>query len=168
MTQTNDIRIEKDLENKRITVTRYFNANTDLVWRAWTESEILDQWWAPKPWKAETKKMNFKDGGQWLYAMVGPDGSKHWSRVDFKNIKSGKSFEARSCFSDENGEQNNDMPTLYWKNQFIAEGEGTNVISEISFTNEVDFEMIIKMGFEAGFTMGLNNLAELIASKQLS
>jgi Uncharacterized conserved protein len=168
MTQTNDLRIEKDLENKRIKVTRYFNAAPELVWKAWTESELLDQWWAPKPWRAETKRMNFKDGGQWLYAMVGPDGSKHWSRVDFNNIKPEKGFEARACFSDENGIQNNDMPTLYWNNQFLPEGKGTIVIAEISFTNEVDFETIIKMGFEGGFTMGLNNLAELIANKQLS
>jgi uncharacterized protein YndB with AHSA1/START domain len=168
MTKSNDLRIEKDLENKRIKVTRYFSAVLELVWRAWTESELLDQWWAPKPWKAETKKMNFTNGGQWLYAMVGPDGSKHWSRVDFKNINTGKSFEARSCFSDESGVQNNDMPTLYWKNAFTQEGKGTIVIAEISFTNEVDFETIIKMGFEGGFSMGLNNLEELIASKQLS
>ena len=168
MTQSNNLSIEKDLENRLIKVTRYFSADSEFVWRAWTESQLLDQWWAPKPWKAETKKMDFTDAGQWLYAMVGPDGSKHWSRVDFKNIKSGKSFETVASFCDENGVKNNEMPTLYWKIQFIPEGKGTIVIAEISFTKQIDFETIIQMGFEGGFTMGLNNLEELIAHKQLS
>ena len=168
MTQTNDLKIEKDLENKRIKVTRYFNAVPELVWRAWTESELLDKWWAPKPWKAETKKMDFTNGGQWLYAMVGPDGSKHWSRVDIKNINPGKSFETVASFCDENGEPNKDMPTLYWSVQFLPERNGTLVIAEISFTKQIDFETIIQMGFEGGFTMGLNNLEELITNKQLS
>ena len=53
----------KDLPNKKITVTRHFNAPLDQVWKAWTESELLDQWWAPKPFKAETKFMDFKVGG---------------------------------------------------------------------------------------------------------
>ena len=45
-------------ENKTITVKREFAASLPLVWDAYTKSEILDQWWAPKPWKAKTKTMN--------------------------------------------------------------------------------------------------------------
>lgn len=36
-------------ENKTIHVTREFAANRELVWKAWTTAELLDQWWAPKP-----------------------------------------------------------------------------------------------------------------------
>ena len=38
-----------DKENKRISVKREFAAPLSRVWAAWTESELLDQWWAPKP-----------------------------------------------------------------------------------------------------------------------
>lgn len=38
-----------DKEKNQITVDRSFNAPLDLVWAAWTEAELLDQWWAPKP-----------------------------------------------------------------------------------------------------------------------
>ena len=50
-----------DKENKKITVTREFAAELALVWKAYTTKEILDQWWAPKPWKAKTNSMDFKD-----------------------------------------------------------------------------------------------------------
>ena len=51
-----------DRENKTITVKREFEAELPLVWDAYTQSEILDQWWAPRPWKARTKTMGFQEG----------------------------------------------------------------------------------------------------------
>lgn len=38
-------------ENKTIHIKREFNANLELVWQAWTTAELLDQWWAPKPYQ---------------------------------------------------------------------------------------------------------------------
>ena len=76
----------KDLEHNRVVVEREFQAGIDRVWRAWTESEQLDQWWGPKPYKAETKSMDFRVGGAWLYSMVGPEGERHWGREDFLSI----------------------------------------------------------------------------------
>lgn len=67
-------------------VERTFNAPIELVWRAWTEAELLDQWWAPKPWKSETSHMDFSEGGYRLYAMVGPEGEKHLGRTDYRSI----------------------------------------------------------------------------------
>jgi uncharacterized protein YndB with AHSA1/START domain len=59
-----------------ILVTREFNLKLNLVWSAFTEPAILDQWWAPKPYRTETKSMAFSVGGTWLYAMVAPTGEK--------------------------------------------------------------------------------------------
>ena len=39
-------------ENNTINVKREFKAAPAKVWSAWTKSELLDQWWAPKPWRA--------------------------------------------------------------------------------------------------------------------
>ena len=41
--------ITKDLANKKIFVVREFEGTPEQVWQAWTESELLDKWWAPKP-----------------------------------------------------------------------------------------------------------------------
>ncbi len=74
-------------ENKTISIKREFNAERPLVWDAYTKSEILDQWWAPSPWKARTKTMDFREGGHWHYAMVGPEGEEHWALVNYKTIQ---------------------------------------------------------------------------------
>ena len=81
MTTKNQTRIRQDLDQRTLTIARRFNAPRARVWRAYTEPALLDQWWAPKPWQAETQRMDFRVGGQWLYAMKGPEGEVHYGRV---------------------------------------------------------------------------------------
>lgn len=157
--------ISRDKENKKLNVTREFNAPVDKVWAAWTDSSILDKWWAPKPWRAETKTMDFKPGGLWLYSMVGPEGEKHWSRADFKTVAPKQSFSSESNFCDEEGNPNPAFSPMYWLVEFKPSAAGTKIEVELSFADEVGMETIIAMGFEGGFSMGLNNLDELLASQ---
>ena len=81
-----------DQFNKKILVVRVFDAPVQKVWKAWTTPEILDLWWAPKPWKTNTKSMDFREGGRWLYYMQGPDGSRHYCMVDYNSIIPNKTF----------------------------------------------------------------------------
>jgi len=158
MANDNLIQIDKDLANKKLTITREFDATLELVWRTWTEAELLDLWWAPEPWKAETKFMNFKVGGSWIYAMIGPDGSKNFSRIEFKKIIPLQSIESADCFCDESGNPNLGFPTMYWVKQFQSLGNRTRVVVKITFEKEADIKLIIEMGFEAGFTAAMANL----------
>lgn len=163
MATHNNLQIEKDLSAKKVTIVRHFNAPLEQVWKAWTESDLLDQWWAPKPYRAETKTMNFAVGGHWLYAMVGPDDNKMWCKVEYKGIDPQKSFQAADLFCDENGNKNSDMPSMNWNNHFESDGAGTKVTVEITFSSEADLHKIMEMGFESGFTAALGNLDELLA-----
>jgi uncharacterized protein YndB with AHSA1/START domain len=153
-----------DKENKKINVEREFAAPVSKVWAAWTESQLLDQWWAPKPWKARTKAMDFSEGGYWLYAMVGPDGAVHWARADFKSITPLKGFSAVDAFCDENGNINQDFPQSNWKNEFMENADSTVVSIEITYEELSDLEMIVQMGFKEGFTAAMENLDELFKS----
>ena len=155
----------KDLKNKKVTIKREFDAPVDLVWRTWTESKLLDQWWAPKPWVAKTKYLKFEEGGSWLYAMTGPDGTAMWNIVEFKSIRKNSRFQATSFFCDENGNKTAGFPSMHWENVFFGVDDHTNLEVEISFSEEKDLQQIIQMGFEAGFTAALGNLDELLASK---
>ena len=62
-----------DKATATIYVTREFAAELDLVWDAFTKAEILDQWMGPKPWRVQTKEMDFREGGRWLYTMMSPE-----------------------------------------------------------------------------------------------
>src|SRR6201998_3924350 len=99
----NNFVFEADMAAKKIYISREFNAPIEKVWRAWTDPDLIEKWIAPKPWTARTKIMDFTVGGIWLYAMVSPEGQKHWSRIEFTEIESGNSFSSINMFSDEEG-----------------------------------------------------------------
>ncbi len=155
--------ITKDAANKQITVIREFDAPVAKVWDAWTKKEMLDEWWAPKPWKTKTKSMDFKEGGVWLYAMQGPAGEEQWCRVDFKQIVPEKMYEGFDSFCDAEGNVVPEPPGMNWKVEFSPKGEATSVKTVITFATEKDMQSIIEMGFEQGFTSAQGNLDEMLA-----
>ena len=157
--------VVKDPANKTMTITRHFDAEVALVWLTWTEQELLDQWWAPKPWRAETKSLDFHEGGQWLYAMIGPNNERHWSGADFRKIEFHKSFETTTFFCDENGIKNSDFPETHWRNEFHPTATGTKVIVVITAAAESAIRKLLEMGFEEGFNMALGNLDQYLKAQ---
>src|SRR5688572_30070405 len=89
-----------DKASKTVTITREFAANLSLVWDAYTKPEILDQWWAPKPFASKTKVMDFKVGGRRFYAMVTPDGQERWQIQRYTSITPKTNFKLTSNFAD--------------------------------------------------------------------
>lgn len=151
-----------DKENATVLVKRTFAASKDGVWSAWTEPELLDQWWAPRPWKSRTKSMAFKVGGRRLYAMVGPNGEEHWALCDYTAISPKNNFECLDAFCDPEGNINMEFPRSDWNVNFTEESGVTTVDIAIRHENLSDLEMIIEMGFKEGFTMALEHLDELL------
>jgi len=153
-----------DKVNKTITITREFAAELPLVWDAYTKSEILDQWWAPRPWKAKTKSMDFREGGRWLYSMVGPGGEEHFAILDYKKINSQKSFLALDAFTDSEGKVNMEMPRSKWEQVFTNKGDVTLVTGKVVYDDLAQLETVIQMGFKEGMTMAMEGLDDLLPS----
>jgi len=158
----NNTVITRDTANRKVNVTRDFEAPIEKVWKAWTDPVLLDKWWAPKPWKAVTKTMDFRAGGLWLYYMAGPEGEKMYNRADFITVEPGVGFTSDCRFCDEDGNADPNFPVMHWNVIFKGTPTGTHVDVTLSFDDDAGFEKILKMGFEGGFTMGLNNLDELL------
>jgi PhnB protein len=109
--------------------------------------------------------MDFKEGGFWLYAMVGPNNEKHWSRADYQTISPKKYFSAIDGFCDEDCNPNPALPSNKWENHFLDNGEYTQVNILLTFNSLNDLETILKMGFKEGFTAGLENLDRYIEAQ---
>ena len=155
-----------DREKKTITVKREFPAELSLVWDAYTKSDILDQWWAPKPWKARTKEMDFREGGRWIYAMVGPEGQEHWSVIDYTSIQPRTRFTGRDAFSDAEGNINKELPRSSWEVTFTEKGKVTLVECLISYDDLDQLDAIIKMGFKEGMEIAMQGLDDLLRSEK--
>jgi uncharacterized protein YndB with AHSA1/START domain len=153
-----------DKANRTITVKREFAADLALVWEAYTKPEILDQWWAPKPWKAKTKSMDFREGGRWHYSMVGPAGEEHFAILDYKAIQVQQGFTGLDAFADAQGNVNKDLPRSKWESRFTAKGDVTLVSSTISYDDLAQLEQVLQMGFKEGLSMAMENLDALLPS----
>lgn len=151
-----------DKENNKIKVEREFAAERPLVWDAYTKPEILDQWWAPKPWKARTKTMDFREGGFWHYAMVGPEGEEHWALANYETIEPQRRFTGLDAFADADANVNKDMPQSKWDVKFTDKGENTLVEFFITYSDLAQLEATIEMGFKEGLTMAMEGLDELL------
>ena len=149
-----------DKTTKTVFVNREFDAGLSLVWDAFTKQEILDQWWAPKPWAAKTKIMNFEVGGRRFYAMVSPEGQEHWSIQKFTSISPKTNFKYLNAFAD--AAENPELPGSEWDLNF-SEQDGTTKVSITIYNESLErMEKMIEMGFQGGFTMGLQQLDELL------
>lgn len=167
MNTTTNTQVLKDLKEKSILVSREFHAPLKDVWRAYTERELLDQWWGPAPWRAETKTLNFKVGGFWLYAMVSPENQKHWGRMNYVAISPHKGFDMEDFFCDENGLVNTELPVSKGRMAFAETDNGTRVEFKMIYPSEADLQKIVEMGFEQGITVCLDQLEELLANNKI-
>lgn len=152
-------------ENNTIHVTRDFAANRSLVWDAWTKPELLDLWWAPKPFRTQTKSMDFREGGMWHYAMISPENEVHWCKLDYQTIENQQSYSGLDGFCDEHGILNEAFPRSLWNNVFSDNGENTTVNITIKYDTLEDLEKIISYGFKEGFSMAMENLDQYIEMK---
>lgn len=151
-----------DKESKSIHIQREFNTNIPTIWKAWTQPVFLDKWWGPQPWRAETKSINFKEGGSWLYAMVSPEGEKHWSKTTFGSIENQKSLSQTDAFTDENGNINPNFPQSTIKTTFSSFNNNVKVHMFIKYNTLEELEQTLNMGFQEGMTIDFKQLDALL------
>ena len=93
----------KNHESKLLVITREFDAPRDLVWKYWTDPELVLTWWGPEHFTAPYAKSDFRVGGKYLYCMRGPDGKDYWSTGTFKEIVPNERIVATDSFADKDG-----------------------------------------------------------------
>ena len=151
-----------DKENNTLTITREFAANRQLVWDCYTKSELLDQWFAPKPLTTKTKTMDFREGGHWIYAMVEPNGTEYWGRMDYVTIQAIERYSGLDGFCDANGVLNPELPRASWDVTFKDLNEHSLVQTIVTYKSLADLEAVIKMGMKEGLTSTRERLDDLL------
>lgn len=77
---------ESNAETFELVSRRKLDAPRDLVYRAWTEPELLAQWWGPNGFTNTFHTFDLKPGGVWEYTMHGPDGADYLNRNVFQEV----------------------------------------------------------------------------------
>ena len=72
--------------DEQILITREFNAPKDLVWRAYTEPELIKRWWSGERGTVTSAEVDLRVGGAWRYVMVANGGFEVAFRGEYREI----------------------------------------------------------------------------------
>ena len=89
--------------NLPFTITRVVRAPKDLVWKAWTDRDQLQQWFGPKGVPITTCSLDFRIGGRFHFCLQVPGGDM-WAQWIFREIAAPDRLQFVSTFSDEKGD----------------------------------------------------------------
>lgn len=63
-----------DIIERELVLTRTLKAPRHLLWRCWTEANLLEKWFCPVPWRVTDVELDVRTGGSQSFVMRGPDG----------------------------------------------------------------------------------------------
>lgn len=156
------IEFKKLTEKQRIVVRHAYERPVATLWDAYTQTDMLEQWWAPAPYKAVVLINDFEEGKTLHYYMLSPEGEKHYCIGEYFTIEPLKSYMVQDAFCDAQGVINEDLPKMTWHNTFTTEDNLTVVTNTIAFERIEDMEETLSMGFEEGYIAALNQLYDLL------
>lgn len=155
-----DFIVDKDRHS--LIIRREFAAKRQTVWDCYTKRELLDQWYAPQPLRTVTKSMDFREGGHWVFAMIEPNGTQHWSRTDYVSIEPIDYFTGMDGFCNEEGELNPHLPRSRMKVAFSDHNTLTLMETIVNYDSAEALQTVIAMGMEGGLKSTLERLDELL------
>ncbi len=66
--------------------TRIFPYKREDVFAAWSNPELIAQWWGPNGFTNTIHSFQFREGGQWTLTMHAPDGTDYPNEIRFAEI----------------------------------------------------------------------------------
>jgi uncharacterized protein YndB with AHSA1/START domain len=62
-------------------------APRSAVWGAWMNEKTLPQWWGPEGFSCRTSRIDLREGGDWVFDMIGPDGTVYPNHHRYNAVK---------------------------------------------------------------------------------
>ena len=154
------------MSDTELTITRRIAAPRAAVWRAWEDPRLLEEWFCPKPWRAEVRSMDLRPGGAFGTIMHGPEGERHdegegcfvdvvpGERIVFTSVL-GPGWRPRIGTG-----EGCDLPmTAIITMQ--DDGDGTIYAGRVLHANVEDARKHAEMGFEPGWGAAIEQLEQV-------
>lgn len=143
-----------------LSLTRLIDAPREKLYRAWTEPELLKQWFAPLPWTTPRVELDLRPGGANYFVMRGPDGKDFPNRGVYLEVVPNE----RLVFTDAYTEAwvPSPKPFMTVIITFESEGGKTRYTARVRHWTAEDRETHEKMGFHQGWGQCADQLAALV------
>ena len=131
---------------------RLIKAPRDIVWSTWFNEETLPKWWGPDGYSCRTQRIDLREGGEWLFDMIGPDGTVYPNHHVYGDIRSGERISYALLWG-ENGPKHADA----WVT-FEDEDGATKVTLGMVLSTSAEFQQARDFG---AVELGLQTLGKL-------
>ncbi|HEU4621700.1 MAG TPA: SRPBCC family protein [Burkholderiaceae bacterium] len=151
----------QDNHHHELSLVRTINASPDKVFRAWTEPELLMQWFTPKPWTVASAELDVRPGGTQLVVMRSPEGREFPNRGVYLDVVKNE----RIVFTDAYTSAWVPSEKAFFTAVITFEDDAgkTKYTARVLHWNEADRLTHENMGFHQGWSMATDQLEELVA-----
>jgi uncharacterized protein YndB with AHSA1/START domain len=141
-----------------IYVTTTFDAPRELVFKAYTDPELIPHWWGPRYLTTEIDKLEARSGGAWRFVQRDPDGNEYSFHGVFHEVAAPDRIVQTFEYEGMPGHVTLETAT------FEDLGGKTRVLAQSVFQSVEDRDGMVASGMETGVNEGYEQLVELLAT----
>jgi uncharacterized protein YndB with AHSA1/START domain len=141
-----------------IDIEREFDAPRELVYRAWTDPDLLAQWLGPRRLTMVVDEYDVRDGGRWRYTHNEADGTSYGFHGVFHGTPTPDGM--TQTFEFEGAPGHVALDSIRFEER---DGRTLSVTHSVYQSVEAR-DAMVESGMEAGLTDGFSRLDELLAS----
>lgn len=139
-------------------IERVIAAPREVVWGAWFNPDSLPRWWGPDGYSCRTDRIDLRQGGEWVFDMIGPDGTVFPNHHRYRAVKTEDRIGYELLWG-ENGPKHADAWVL-----FADEDGATRITLGMVFSSSAEFQEARGFGAEELGLQTLGKLAQFIGA----
>jgi uncharacterized protein YndB with AHSA1/START domain len=153
-----------DVADRELVLTRVIDAPREALYRAWTEPELLKQWFAPAPLTTPVAELDVRPGGANLIVMKTPDGQVMPNRGVYLEVVPNEKLVFTDAYASPWTPSERPFMTVILTFDDLGGGQ-TRYTARVRHWSVADREQHEQMGFHQGWGLCADQLAAL--AKQL-
>ena len=144
--------VQTPAAQRTMTIERVIDAPVARIWAAWTDPESLQKWWGPDGFSCRTEKIDLREGGEWIFDMIGPDGTVYPNWHVYTRMTPNDRIDYTLHWGKDGPKHADSVVT------FHNLGQKTRVLMQMTFVTQEEYETA--KGFGA-VELGLQTLGKL-------
>jgi uncharacterized protein YndB with AHSA1/START domain len=148
-------------DDRELALTRLIDAPREKLYRAWTDSHLLKQWFAPLPYTTPVAELDVRPGGSAFIVMRGPDGKDLPNHGVYLDVVPNQRLVSTDAYT--KAWEPSEKPFMTLILTFEDEGGKTRYTARVRHWTVADRETHEKLGFHQGWGICADQLTALVA-----
>src|SRR5579872_2681422 len=159
MTHHHQTTITAEPGKQEVVITREFDAPRELVFKAFTDPQLIPQWWGPRYLTTEVDRLDLRPGGQWRFLNRDAEGNEYAFHGVYHEILAPERVIDTFEFEGLPEKGHVVLETIRFE---TLPGDRTRLVSQAVFQSVADRDGMLQSGMESGLTDSYDRLTELL------